>query len=124
MGETKVLLIERKIAVSSFLPSLIHKLGYSLVAWVDNGKTALELIQKTKPDLLLVSTQLEGEWDGIQTVEQIQHLIYIPVIYISHQKDRNTLERAKKTNPVDYLLQPLRDKELEIALEFATFKKV
>ncbi len=123
MNDTTVLLIDRQSAVSSFLPSLIHKLGYTLLARVDNGKAALELVQKNSPDLLLVSTQIEGEWDGIQTVEQIQNIRLIPVIYISFQRDRNTIERAKKTHPVDFLLYPLRDKELEIALEIAMIKK-
>ncbi|NJL14215.1 MAG: hypothetical protein HC913_15200 [Microscillaceae bacterium] len=71
----------------------------------------------------MMAIQLEGEWDGVQTVAQIQQKLgtHIPVIYLSTQRDPITWERAKRTRPHNFFLKPLKEKEVEIALEMALF---
>ncbi len=119
MNDARVLLIDRKNTASNALIALILKLGYRLLGCIDSGKSAIEFVKKNPPDIILLNTQLEGEWDGIQTAEQLNKIINIPFIYISSQMDKTTIERAKRTRPADFLVMPLRDKDLEIALEFA-----
>lgn len=119
MNNVRILLIDRKNTANNVLIALILKLGYRLLGCIDNGRTAVEFVKKNPPDIILLNTQLEGEWDGIQTAEQINKIINIPFIYVSSQMDKAIIERAKRTRPADFLVIPLRDKDLEIALEFA-----
>ncbi len=119
MNNVRVLLIDRKNTANNALIALILKLGYRLLGCIDNGKAALEFVKKNPPDIILLNTHLEGEWDGVQTAEQLAKIIDIPFIYVSNQVDKTTIERAKRTRPADFLVMPLRDKDLEIALEFA-----
>lgn len=42
-----------------------------------------------------------------------------PVIYLTANTDEDTRSRAKSTKPAAYLVKPISEKQLEIAVEFA-----
>ena len=50
---------------------------------------------------------LQGKSDGISAVEEIRKYSDVPVIYITSFSDKPTVNRAKKTAPVEYLTKPV-----------------
>ena len=64
---------------------------------------------------------LEGKRDGIDAASSIQNELAIPVVYLTAHSDQATLDRAKLTRPYGYVLKPIREIELKIALEMALF---
>jgi PAS domain S-box-containing protein len=63
--------------------------------------------------------RLKGDMDGIQAAQQIWDNLSIPVIYVTGHSDQSTLERAKVTAPFGYILKPIKERELYVAIETA-----
>ncbi|GAB4401757.1 MAG: hypothetical protein OHK0053_24870 [Microscillaceae bacterium] len=124
MNDTHVLIVERDEATTQKICAMLLSNNRSLsIEQTNHGKKALAMASKKPPQLIVVAIQLEGEWDGVQTIVQIQQKLgtHIPVIYLSTHRDPTTWERAKRTHPHNFFLKPLKEKEVEIALEMALF---
>ena len=76
-------------------------------------------LRKPFPDLVLMDVQLKGRVDGITAASVIRDCFDIPVIYLTALSDDVTVERAEKTFPLGYLLKPVAEKELHIAVKLA-----
>lgn len=119
MGEAKILIIETDLRIAKHLQAVLHVLGYKQIEIVTNVKKAIQSTKNDPPHLILCAIQLKGDIDGIQAIEQIQLHFKGPVIYLSTLKDEPTLQRAMKTRPANYLPQPFKSEELQIAIELA-----
>jgi PAS domain S-box-containing protein len=65
---------------------------------------------------------LKGDMDGVETTEQLQERLDIPVVYLSAYADDHTLQRAKTTEPYGYLVKPYEERELRTTIEVALYK--
>jgi DNA-binding LytR/AlgR family response regulator len=63
--------------------------------------------------------ELAGAMDGISAAQSILQHQFIPVIYLSDYTDNKTLERAKKTQPANYLTKPFNEADLIRAIDLA-----
>src|ERR1700693_3364822 len=97
--KTKVLIVEDEAIVACDIESRLRKAGYTVPATASSGEQALERIEETSPDLVLMDIHLPGSMDGIATAVEIRHRFKLPVIYLTAHADRATLERAKLTGP-------------------------
>lgn len=97
-------------------------MGYTVPAVVASGGAAIEKAAETSPDLVLMDINLKGNMDGVEAAKQLHNRFNIPVIYLTAYSDDNTLERAKLTEPMGYLLKPFKVRELHAAIQIAFFK--
>lgn len=119
--KTKILIIEDNVLTLDELEYRVSEMGYD----VDTAVSANEAIRKVKtfnPDLILSDINLGEGIDGIDTIKQINKDKNIPVIYITAYDDNNTLKRAEITEPYAYILKPVRERELNIAINIALYK--
>lgn len=99
--------------------SLIH-FGHSVCGKAIDYTTAINLMLKESPDLVLLDIDLDGQQpDGIMVAHELLRIKPIPIIYVTGIKERETFQRAQKTNPVSYLFKPFRPDELAIQVELA-----
>ena len=56
--------------------------------------------------------RIKGDKDGIDTATLITDHYHIPIIYTTAHFDDATVERAKATEPVAYLVKPYSENEL------------
>ena len=103
----KILIAEDEILSAIILKAIVDREGYKVVDVIKNGDDVVESFLKNKPDLLLMDILLQGKSDGITAVEEIRKYSDVPVIYISSFSDKPTINRAKKTAPVEYLTKPV-----------------
>lgn len=82
-----------------------------------NRIEAMQSIEATKPDVILVDVYLKDGDDGIDIVNELDNTY--PIIYLTANSDRATLNRALKTRPASYLTKPYDDHDVVIALELA-----
>lgn len=115
----KILLIEDEFILASELSDTLKTEGYEVVYVADNGREALDFYQNNEVDLVLCDINIYGDWDGIQTVEQLISVKPIPIIYLTALFDTETLERAKKTFPAAYIPKPYHITNLRMAIEMA-----
>ncbi len=102
-----ILIVEDDKVLSLMLTRMVQKIGHQVSGSVTNGEDALELVSSKEIDLILMDIMLEGEMDGIKTMRIIRETSDIPVIYVTGNSDRSTIERAKETNYVAYLVKPV-----------------
>jgi CheY-like chemotaxis protein len=75
-----------------------------------------------RPDLVLMDIILDGEIGGIEAAERIKSRFRIPIVYISSSADRKTLERAKLTEPLGFIIKPFDEKTLQTTVDIALYK--
>ena len=123
MGDQKkILVVEDEGIVAEDIFQSLRSMGYTVPKVVSSGVEAIKIIPRVRPDLVLMDIVLRGDLNGIETSRQIREKYDIPVIYLTAYADRDTLEKAKKTEPYGYLLKPFDDRELRITIEMALYK--
>jgi len=116
-NKPSILVVEDENIVALDIEHGLKRLGYLVSGIVNNGKDAIKEATSTKPDLILMDIQIQGDMDGIEAADQIQKLLNIPVIFLTAYADEATLQKAKVVDPYGYLLKPFEETELHTAIE-------
>ena len=124
MGDkVSILIVEDNAIVAEDIRVRVERMGYHVSDCVTRGETALTSVDNNPPDLILMDIKLKGKMNGIETSAFIHDGHHdIPVIYLTAYADKETLERAKRTEPFGYILKPFEDKDLRSAIEIAIYK--
>jgi DNA-binding NarL/FixJ family response regulator len=120
---TKILLVEDDDVVARVAIWRLEKLGYEVCGRAINSAEAVKLATEKNPDLILMDIKLSGDDDGITTAGMVKKVSKAQLIYITSQRDDETVIRAAETQPAGYILKPFEDKDLKIAIEIALRKK-
>lgn len=115
----QVLVVEDEFILAINLQESLESLGYKVLDIADSAAVAIEKATVHRPNLILMDIRLRGEIDGIQAAEEIWNRLQIPVIYVTGHSDQNTVERATLTSPFGYILKPIREQELYVAIQTA-----
>ncbi|MBD2531258.1 response regulator [Nostoc flagelliforme FACHB-838] len=117
--KVKVLVVEDEYILAINLQETLESLGYVVLDIADSAEGAIARATKLRPNLILMDIRLRGEIDGIQAAEQIWHNLQIPIIYVTGHSDKFTVERATLTSPFGYILKPIKEQELYVAIQTA-----
>ncbi|WP_066375249.1 hybrid sensor histidine kinase/response regulator [Anabaena sp. CA = ATCC 33047] len=115
----KVLVVEDEYILAINLQESLESLGYTVVDLADTAEAAIEKATQLHPNLILMDIRLRSEMDGIQAAEYIWNHLQIPIIYVTGHSDKSTVERATLTFPFGYILKPVREQELYVAIQTA-----
>jgi PAS domain S-box-containing protein len=116
---TKLLVVEDEAIVAKDIQIRLRNLGYEVVAVASSGEEAIQKAAEMHPDLVLMDIILKGEMDGIEAAEEIISRYDIPVVYLTAHTDEKTLQRAKITEPLGYILKPFGEKDLYGTIEIS-----
>jgi two-component system response regulator LytT len=122
MSKIKVFVVEDESIVSKDIQNSLTKLGYEVVGSAATGESAIEGIQDSSPDIVLMDIMLKGEMNGIETAEIVRNDFTIPVIFLTAYADEDTLQKAKVTEPYGYILKPFKEIDLHTSIEMAIYK--
>jgi CheY-like chemotaxis protein len=122
MANTKVLIVEDDKVIVNVVQWRLSKLGYDVCGSAGTGADAMEMVEKMRPDIVLMDITLMGEIDGIETAGRIKKNFNIPVIFVSAYIDEATISRAKTINPDGFIRKPFEDDDLRIAIELGLKK--
>lgn len=117
----KILIIEDEALVARELRGRLTGMGYDVVG-VAYGREGIELARETLPDLLLTDIHLKDGEDGIRVATEIRSERDVPVVFLTAYSDEQTVSRAKAVTPYGYIIKPVENRELEIAIEIALYK--
>ncbi|MEH2231207.1 MAG: response regulator [Nostoc sp.] len=115
----RVLVVEDEYILAINLQETLESLGYVVLDIADSAEGAIAKATELRPNLILMDIRLRGETDGIQAAEQIWHHLQIPIIYVTGHSDKSTVERARLTSPFGYILKPIKEQELYVAIQTA-----
>ena len=122
MTDARIMVVEDEGIVALDIQSKLRTMGYEVPKIVSSAASAVEFAESLRPDLVLMDIQLEGDIDGVAAAEQITRELQIPVVYLTAYSDAATLERAKVTHPMGYLLKPFEERDLYTTVEIALHK--
>ncbi len=122
MPNLKILVAEDNLIHSNKMEMLLDEMGYDLIGIFASSEELLRAFHATKPDLILLDIELEGNKDGVEIAEKINTIRATPIIFTTALEDKSSIERATKTNPYAYLIKPIEKGALQAAMELALFK--
>jgi CheY-like chemotaxis protein len=115
----RILIVEDEALIAEEIQDRLGRLGFETTGAVDTADTAIQAVERTRPDLVLMDIRLKGPRDGIETAGYLRQHMNIPVVYLTAHSDQATLARAKETTPLGYVLKPYQERDLLVAIEMA-----
>ncbi|WP_228058044.1 response regulator [Nostoc sp. LEGE 12447] len=115
----RILVVEDEYILAMNLQETLELLGYTVLDIADSAETAIEKTSELLPNLVLMDIQLQGEMDGIHAAELIWNRFQIPIVYITGHSDKSTVDRAKLTFAFGYILKPIKEQQLYVAIQTA-----
>ncbi len=105
----RILIVEDDRVLSLMLSRMVQRIGHEVVDTVTMGEEAVTTVNEHPVDLILMDIMLEGKIDGIEAMKQIRNECDsdVPVIYVTGKSDQSTIDRAKETNYVAYMVKPI-----------------
>jgi DNA-binding NarL/FixJ family response regulator len=119
MSGIKVLIVEDEPLIAKNIGMYLNNHNYEVSAIAYDPDEAMFQLKRQPPDFAILDINLESEQDGIDLAEYINQNNFIPFVYLTSYSDKETLERAKKTNPAGFIVKPFNDKTLYATIEIA-----
>ncbi|TFG40498.1 MAG: response regulator [Syntrophobacterales bacterium] len=104
----KILLVDDNTANLQVLRENLDGLGYKLLI-AKSGKSALEIVRKASPDLLLLDIMMP-EMDGYEVCRRLkaaEETRHIPVIFLTAMADAEDEAKGLALGAVDYITKPI-----------------
>jgi len=119
MKKLQLLLLEDNKEEANEIATLLNTNGY-IVSLAKNTFEADREIKNQLFDIMILDIMINGKPDGISFAQKV-HLkgIYIPFLFLTSVQSKSIFDKAKYTNPFNYLLKPYNELELLYALELA-----
>jgi diguanylate cyclase (GGDEF)-like protein/PAS domain S-box-containing protein len=109
----RLMVVDDTPANLDLLVSMLETLGYE-IGVATTGESALEIIPRLRPDLILLDVMLPGI-DGYETCRRLkadEALREIPVIFITAKTEIRDLKTGFETGAVDYIRKPIQREEV------------
>ncbi len=108
----KLLIVDDETDVREFAKSFFKKRNIDVLT-ASGGNEALTIIEKERPDLVLLDVRME-EMTGIQVLRMIREQgNHIKVIMVTGVEDEGVIHETKSLGVIDYIHKPLILDELE-----------
>ena len=105
-----ILAVDDEPDILRLLNRILESAGYD-VALATNGALALDLLEKSHPDLVLLDIRMP-ELDGFQVLGLIRQRSAVPVIMLTANRDVTAVRDALGLGADDYVRKPFRTPEL------------
>jgi response regulator NasT len=114
----RILIADDESLIRLDLREMLVELGYDIVGEAGDGRSALELARKLRPDLVIMDIRMPGV-DGISAAEELTRERIAPVVLLTAYSDQGLVERAKDAGVVGYVVKPFRQTELMPVIELS-----
>lgn len=103
----RIMIVDDELLVRVGINSIVEwdKYGYQMVAEASNGKEALELIEKYRPDIIMTDLVMYPV-DGFELIQECSRRFpEIKFIVLSSYNDMDNVKRAMKLGAMDYVFK-------------------
>jgi response regulator NasT len=100
------------------LREMLTHLGYDVIGEAGDGRSAMELARRLRPDLLIMDIKMP-DLDGISAAEELTRERIAPVVLVTAYSDQGLVERAREAGVVGYVVKPFREAELMPVIELS-----
>ncbi|HMP84135.1 MAG TPA: response regulator, partial [Verrucomicrobiota bacterium] len=109
----RILVVDDTPANIQSLAAILKEKGYQ-ISVATNGKQALEVVSRVKPDLILLDVMMP-EMDGFETCRRLkasEESRHIPVIFLTAKTETTDIVQGFELGAVDYVAKPFNAHEL------------
>ena len=114
----RILIADDESLIRLDLREMLTSLGYDVIAEAGDGRVALDLARKLRPDLVIMDIKMP-EVDGIAAAEDLTRERIAPVVLLTAYSDQGLVLRAKEAGVVGYVVKPFRQTELMPVIELS-----
>ena len=107
---TKILVVEDEKSLSEPLAYLLRREGYE-VSVVDNGLSAVEAVDHSPPDLMLLDLMLPG-LAGTEVCREVRSRSSLPIIMLTAKNSEVDIVVGLELGADDYVTKPYSSREL------------
>ncbi len=116
--DIKILIAEDDYLVSQDISRTVKSVGYKEVGLASNGKKAVDMCSKIKPDVVLMDIKMP-KIDGLTAAKLIQEKCPTPVVILTAHETKGLLDKASETGAGAYLTKPPNAAEITRAVTIA-----
>ena len=103
----KLLVVDDERDICNFVKSFCEMRGFEVRTAV-NGDEAMLMLQKERPDVVILDIMMRSEREGLEYLPRIKKdLPSAKVLMVTGVEDAGTVESAKKLGADDYITKPL-----------------
>jgi len=113
-----VLVADDDRTMAELLAANLRRLGHRVVGIAWNGKEAVEMTLKTRPEVVVMDIHMPI-LDGIQAAREILKDQFIPIVMSTGMSDAATVHRAIDLHLISYLVKPFSPAQLKVAVQLA-----
>src|SRR5437763_157007 len=117
MSVGHILVVDDEPSMRRYLQTVLELDSYQ-VTTASNGEEAVEQVQKSSPDLVLLDMVMPGP-DGLETLQRIREVRpSTKVVILSCVRDTRKVAQAMRLGAQDYLSKPVQKEEMDEVLRF------
>jgi response regulator NasT len=114
----RIIIADDESLIRLDLREMLAHLGYEVIAEAGDGRSAVDLAKRLRPDLLIMDIKMP-DLDGISAAEELTRERIAPVVLLTAYSDQGLVERAREAGVVGYVVKPFREAELMPVIELS-----
>ena len=118
MKSLRVLIADDEAIIRLGLRTMLEEMGHRVVGMATDGPSAVSLAVREEPDLAILDIKMP-DMDGLEVAETITAKRRIPILMLTAYSDPELVERATKLAVLAYLVKPIKEADLGLAIELA-----
>jgi len=121
--KAKILIADDSAYARSILKDLLLRNGYDVVGEAENGKEALVMYEKLKPDLVTLDIMMP-EMSGIQALKEIKEQYPEAVVVMgAAMGQQNLVVDAMRSGAAEFYIKPVQAEKVVEAVEIALHQR-
>jgi DNA-binding NarL/FixJ family response regulator len=121
MTGTRILIVEDEPLIADDIANQLTINDFEVSGIAYDYDDALDELSRNLPDAVVLDINLGGQYTGIDIAKVINQKYDLPFIYLTSYADKTTLEQAKQTQPLGYVVKPFDERNLVATLEIALY---
>lgn len=106
MAKHRILVVDDQIGIVSFLYDYFSRKDYEVLQ-ATNGRSAIQVVRKEHPDLVLLDIKLGWGMNGIDVLKQVKEIApKTKVIMMTSVADEDVIKEAFDLGADDYVIKP------------------
>lgn len=121
MTGVRILVVEDEPLIADDIANQLRINDFEISAIAYDYEDAVYELKFNVPDAVVLDINLGSGKTGVDIAEVINEKYGLPFIYLTSYADKETLERAKRTEPLGYVVKPFDERNLIATLEIALY---
>src|ERR1051326_7096819 len=107
----RILVVEDQGIVATDIERCLEDGGFEVSGVATSMEDAIREASRSLPDLVLMDIRIKGEADGTDPGTPCRGLSELPFVSLTPHQDWDPRARAKRTEPMAFLLKPFKPAE-------------